>query len=264
MADLTCAICGASFVAKRTARYCSEQCKSRAKRQSAGFKERKARHQANWIAALRRDCAWCGHEFSPRHTSTKLCSVQCVSAARWRDKSSPVTWSSDLPPYQPCRWCGVVSYAAGRGRTGCCSSRCSDALRRYRRLGPSMTGVVHYTCTNCGRGWLRGDHHTPSPQCRTCRKREEKRRRRAATRGAETFETFTLREIAERDGWTCHLCGKRVPDVEYSYQPTDATLDHLVPVSAGGPHTRANVRLAHMLCNSKRGTQGVVQLALIG
>ena len=32
-----------------------------------------------------------------------------------------------------------------------------------------------------------------------------------------------------------------------------ATLEHLVPLSQGGPTTRRNLRLAHASCNSKRG-----------
>jgi hypothetical protein len=34
------------------------------------------------------------------------------------------------------------------------------------------------------------------------------------------------------------------------------SLDHVVPVSASGTsHTRANVRLAHLVCNTKRGNR---------
>ena len=39
---------------------------------------------------------------------------------------------------------------------------------------------------------------------------------------------------------------------------------HLVPVSAGGDHTRANVALAHNRCNYERNTGGEVQLRLVG
>lgn len=60
------------------------------------------------------------------------------------------------------------------------------------------------------------------------------------------FEDLTHLEIAERDGWRCHICGKRVTQKNWS-------LDHLVPVVAGGAHTRANVALAHRNCNAARG-----------
>lgn len=46
--------------------------------------------------------------------------------------------------------------------------------------------------------------------------------------------------------------------------PKAPTIDHLLPVSAGGDDVRANVRLAHFICNSRRGSGGIVQLALVG
>ncbi len=41
-------------------------------------------------------------------------------------------------------------------------------------------------------------------------------------------------------------------------------MDHIIPVSKGGAHTRQNLRLAHFLCNSKRGDRESGQLLLIG
>jgi hypothetical protein len=40
-------------------------------------------------------------------------------------------------------------------------------------------------------------------------------------------------------------------------------MDHLVPIAAGGQHTKVNVSLAHFLCNSKRQHLGVAQLRLL-
>jgi 5-methylcytosine-specific restriction endonuclease McrA len=34
-----------------------------------------------------------------------------------------------------------------------------------------------------------------------------------------------------------------------------ATLDHVVPISVGGEHTRENVRCAHLRCNARRGNR---------
>lgn len=80
----------------------------------------------------------------------------------------------------------------------------------------------------------------------------------ALTRGAAEAERFTLNEIFARDGGVCHLCRKSVDRV-------DATVDHLVPVALGGPHTRANVALAHRSCNSSKKTSPRgEQLRLLG
>lgn len=51
----------------------------------------------------------------------------------------------------------------------------------------------------------------------------------------------------ERDGGKCHLCGKPVNMM------SEATRDHLVPLSAGGCTCAGNIALAHRLCNNRRG-----------
>lgn len=51
----------------------------------------------------------------------------------------------------------------------------------------------------------------------------------------------------ERDGGKCHLCGKAVNDM------TEATRDHLVPLSKGGCTCAGNIALSHRSCNNRRG-----------
>ena len=79
----------------------------------------------------------------------------------------------------------------------------------------------------------------------------KKLRRKAKLKGCKTT-LFKRRDIFERDNWICQLCFKSVPKtyVDYNSQPT---LDHIIPVSKYGDHTPENVRLAHLICNSKRG-----------
>lgn len=85
---------------------------------------------------------------------------------------------------------------------------------------------------------------------------EKKRARDSAyyarTRGSSDAELFTLDEIYERDEAMCHLCDEAV-------ERPQASIDHVVPASLGGPHTRANVKLAHRSCNSSRKTMPVQQ-----
>lgn len=90
------------------------------------------------------------------------------------------------------------------------------------------------------------------------KKRAADAKRYALTRGAIGAESFTLDEIYERDHGVCHLCHKRV-------SRDKASMDHLIPVSLGGPHTRANVSLACRSCNSsKKAEPRGEQLRLIG
>lgn len=84
--------------------------------------------------------------------------------------------------------------------------------------------------------------------------RAKARRRRAIKRGVDA-EKFTAVEIYERDSWVCQLCSKAVDPILLHPDPLSASLDHRVPITVGGSHTRANVQFAHLVCNTKKGTQ---------
>lgn len=63
------------------------------------------------------------------------------------------------------------------------------------------------------------------------------------------------RTIAERDGYTCWLCGKPIDITRTrSTDPLAATVDHVLPKSKGGKRTLDNLRLAHRSCNAARGS----------
>jgi hypothetical protein len=75
--------------------------------------------------------------------------------------------------------------------------------------------------------------------------------RRAVKRNAEA-ENFLRSEIYNRDGWICGICGKPVDSSLNWPDPMSVSLDHIVPVTKGGGHTRANTQCAHFGCNSSK------------
>jgi HNH endonuclease len=90
-------------------------------------------------------------------------------------------------------------------------------------------------------------------------------RRRAVKLNTE-IEQFVDTEIFERDGWRCHICRRQVRRNAPGRHPLSASLDHIVPLSKGGTHTRDNVACAHLKCNMiKQASLGAgVQQLLIG
>ena len=48
----------------------------------------------------------------------------------------------------------------------------------------------------------------------------------------------------------CAICGLPVPSTTEPANQWAATVDHVVPISKGGIHSRTNCQLAHRLCNS--------------
>lgn len=106
-------------------------------------------------------------------------------------------------------------------------------------------------CSRCGAridhlpsSWLKRSAFWCS-DCRAPSKRATDIRRRRM-RSATQVEPVDTRRVAERDGWKCAICGAGVTRDTWS-------LDHVIPLSKGGPHTYSNVVLAHRDCNSKRG-----------
>jgi len=114
------------------------------------------------------------------------------------------------------------------------------------------------SCANCGALKFDNGAYCSSPECVLTRNRERQRRymheRRARLLGNES-EPFDPREIYERDGWICGICDLPVdPDLTCP-NPGSVSLDHIVPVSLHGSHTRENTRCSHLGCNCKRGNR---------
>jgi 5-methylcytosine-specific restriction endonuclease McrA len=60
-----------------------------------------------------------------------------------------------------------------------------------------------------------------------------------------------------RDNWTCALCNGSVDSSFEGRHPKAPSLDHIIPLSKGGPHSYENVQLAHYGCNSRKGNRNV-------
>jgi len=100
---------------------------------------------------------------------------------------------------------------------------------------------------------VRKAYSTTERELAASRERRHLRRTRQASVPSERVDVSVL---LERDRGLCGICGKKV-------KRGDVSLDHILPVSRGGPHTYANVRVAHLRCNMLRGNRGAAQLRLL-
>ncbi|WP_166790755.1 HNH endonuclease [Cryobacterium mannosilyticum] len=71
-------------------------------------------------------------------------------------------------------------------------------------------------------------------------------------RAEAKIDRFDPLEVYERDEWMCQICGAEVNREVLYPDSWSATLDHIVPLSRGGNHTRENSALAHLYCNLKK------------
>ena len=87
------------------------------------------------------------------------------------------------------------------------------------------------------------------------------RRRRVAKNGCAS-ERFKTTDIFERDKWKCKMCGCKTPKALHGgLEPNAPVLDHIIPLSLGGPHTKANTRCLCRQCNGKKAAKYEGQLA---
>lgn len=101
----------------------------------------------------------------------------------------------------------------------------------------------------------------PAPMHSARYRAEMDRRRRISSNAAKherrareeaRIERFDPLEIYGRDGWLCGICGEAVDPAALHPDPLSASLDHVVPLSKGGDHTRENSVLAHLICNIRK------------
>ena len=250
MADATrpCEWCGDNPVQTGIGhfRYCGEGCRQESQREQ--WRKKNSRRLKTTT------CQWCGTEFQQQHhRSREHCGRTCRDALR-----HPVR--SDLVPWASCLHCHGWFIA---GRRHVHSRTCRHQLT-YQRLPP-------VACTQCGgdvterRGGARHcsrECYKQSPENRQSQ-RDSKRRRKSRKRGVAR-DHYRTGDIFLRDGHRCHICRRKCRRDVSSLHPLAATIDHIVPLAAGGPDTRDNVGTAHRQCNSKKGAHGGGQLRLVG
>lgn len=70
--------------------------------------------------------------------------------------------------------------------------------------------------------------------------------------GRNTTQRDRDRATIRRTGAGCHICGQPIDYALKSPHPMSFEVDHLVPLSKGGPDTLANKAAAHRTCNSTK------------
>jgi 5-methylcytosine-specific restriction endonuclease McrA len=292
MIDRTCQQCGEPMTRMPKLgpqpKYCSESCRTRswsAKKIVAQRIRLAAARAAK--TANRKPCPQCGGPVErqpgkrgpvPMYCSA-LCKGRAASARRVADgryaaelaASAARSAAARAANARPCQYCGAPMADPRRkqcGSPGCERRFNADRSREYfRRLGGNpYVKPEHGRTANAALAAKRAARQAaglPANPWTEPRKAADQRRR-AAKRGAAT-EKFTPLEIFERDRWKCGICGRKV-DRDLAYpDPKSASLDHIVPLSCGGEHSRANSRLAHLDCNIQRGNRGGnEQLSLVG
>lgn len=111
-------------------------------------------------------------------------------------------------------------------------------------------------CWECSRG-LNGARKFCSDKCRIKNDMRMKNKVRSAIdRGAMFAVKVDPIEIFCRDGWSCACCKMDTPRHMFGVNVWNCpTIDHIVPVSNGGYHTRDNIVTLCAHCNNEKSVE---------
>ncbi len=238
----TCAQCAKSFTGRKR-KYCTSACNYKAQARKRGV-----RPMEEYRASVRKDAHyfWC---------------VQCHKSAH-----RPLGGNGTRN-----RFCSMAC------RVDCSRAKQSeiDALYRIARNNkpvkptkPPKPLDVLVCCRNCSSSFVaprtKGNHRRSCDSCLIAAKASHKVRRKARMDGAYAENVNPFR-VFDRDKWRCQLCGIRTPKaLRGTYNDVAPELDHIIPLSLGGPHSYINTQCACRRCNGRKRARPMGQMLLVG
>lgn len=266
----TCKQCGGEFTyvlhgRGATRRYCSQACVDAARR------VRPSKRHRPYIAApseVSVSCCVCGIQFSYERTgkgrNRVTCSDECREA---RTSGKRLAWSriarieGRYLEKDRARWRAII------GQRHCVICGASFPIRK---ANPDTVtcGIMCGGILAIRRAKEAGTYVPPKKiwPDRASMIFHRNSRRRLILRAATTVppEKISRMDIFQRDGWRCGLCHKKVnPKLQWP-DPRCAVIDHIIPITKGGPHIAANLQCAHFSCNSRKQDGIGGQLRLFG
>lgn len=209
--------------------------------------------------------ARCGHEVKSHGGPPRKRCDECKNRPRFCAREGCGKTGLAANAKYCSRWCCEVAsgqrLAEPLARLVCALDGCGrdfQPVHSRQRCCSERHGQIHWNRVSRADG-----RQKPPPW--DDRRRARWVQRDAAKRTGEAAEEIDRDAIGDRDGWCCGICLKRIDRALPWPDPQSPSLDHVVPLSKGGTHTAANVRITHLRCNVARGNRGGgEQLALIG
>jgi hypothetical protein len=213
------------------------------------------KHYTRWARhgdprGARGTCTICGCEFWGRRTDSMSCGPKCEKQLWYR---AEVQRQQARPT---CSVGGCVDASVVRGW-------CEAHYARWQRYGDPLG--LRRTCIVCDAPFYVGAGGQVACGSAACAREIQRRggdKRRALKTGAFVERIFRVK-VFERDGWRCHLCGKKVRRDVRPRHPLAPSLDHVIPLSRGGLHEYTNVRCAHLRCNCGKNNRAMNEQLLL-
>lgn len=239
---MICEYCGAQFEPKRKNNiFCCKRCKDNAS---------KARRGIRPVDEIKKICPECGKEFITVYTRKVFCSAPCKHRAydknRVRHEQHEHTWAE---------------YTSLR--------KAEAEKRREEKERERIKHTIERKCAICGSAFSCLDtmtNKTCSPDCSREYAKIRHKKDKRIPKDKIIDRDINLKALYKRDGGRCYICG-RVCDFNDWINPTAKNrypgkaypeIDHVIPVSRGGEHSWANVRLACRKCNEEKSDNLII------
>lgn len=187
---------------------------------------------------------------------------QRAASDKWRAENKP---KKERPQFSrcivfKCEECGVLSQHKGSNTKRFCSATCARTKKRGVLI---VRATKEYKCRKCAQPFT----NTSPGTCSVCKakalavhKNAQKKKRRALLR-TQIAHTIVDTKVFARDKWRCKMCCCVVQKQDI-YKDNAAEVDHIVPLSLGGPHTYSNVQTLCRKCNQAKSNKYNGQLVL--
>lgn len=253
--ELKCASCGDDFKPRqRGSIYCSKKCRQRES------EKLRVRPGGSGHTEKKGTCEWCEKRFVRKQRVVgKTCGMSCAAKLRNVGKFSKVFFPT-------CNICSRPIRASSSPSIP--ENHCNSCKDRYRyNMHSVVNGATETKCKCCGISFSR----IPPSKSKCCSescsrelaaraRRKSKSRRCAIKRKSNGGESFDPFEIFDRDKWKCQMCGVRTPkENRATYLDSAPELDHIIPVSKGGLHTRSNTQCLCRKCNGEKSDKIIVK-----
>lgn len=275
----TCKQCGEEFKSTHRPKFCSDKCKNKhyynkyANRTyeitCKGCNEEKqvtdpraeycshkcyyehGDHSMKGTYEIEVICDTCEEMFMAESNQSKYCSEEC----------NPSNWERSFVCFSECVTCQEV-FATQSATQRYCSDECYEKASKQRKIEHWLSQPER-ECRQCG-SKFQPQYKKLKNYCSTNCKEEYNRQARRSNEShyarARKFgvarEKIVPTKVFKRDNYTCQCCGIKTDKSlvkENSNLDNEPTLDHIIPMSKGGPHTYGNVQTMCRKCNTMKG-----------
>ena len=231
-------------------KYCSNRCR---------VKSSNVRHGRS-TGKKKKQCKECGCDFDIPMTKGRYpvyCSSNC------RIKHYPKSCQYEHNKENMCVICGNLITGEYLGSPYCsreCVEFCNTKHPRDNNCistQPIEFNILYFKqCKYCDTFFVsRWSHQTQcgSQGCISAQITDRTMTRRAAIHNVSS-ELVRPIDVFERDGWVCQSCNKQLRQKDRGkMKPESPEIDHVIPISRGGPHTYDNLQTMCKECNGRKG-----------